>query len=173
MSLTTRAIFNASAKHDPRRQMPSNGPECHFAMRRIATLVALMGVCAAVPQCGSTPPARQSSSLSSSQSTSTTSTLSSSPSHPAPPPPAAPSPATVGPVTAAELGATWKPGCPVGPEALRRVEMNYLGFDGQTHRGELVVHKDVVADVVAIFGQLYELGYPIAKMRSVANYAGA
>ena len=39
------------------------------------------------------------------------------------------------PVTAAQLGATWKPGCPVGPEQLRRVEVNYLGFDGQTHRG--------------------------------------
>jgi D-alanyl-D-alanine carboxypeptidase len=150
--------------------MSSDGlPECRFAMRRIATLMALTGVCAAVPQCGSTPPAGQSSSLSSS----TTSTLSSSLSHPAPPPHAAPSPATVGPVTAAELGATWKPGCPVGAETLRRVEVNYLGFDGQTHRGELVVHQDVVADVIAIFGQLYELGYPIAKMRSVANYPGA
>jgi hypothetical protein len=96
---------------------------------------------------------------------------------PSPPLPAgtspAPAAATARPVTAAELGATWKPGCPVGPETLRRAEVNYLGFDGRTHRGELVVHQDVVADVVAIFGQLYELGYPIAKMRSVANYPGA
>ena len=87
--------------------------------------------------------------------------------------PAAPAAATVRPVTAAELGASWRPGCPVGPERLRRVEVNYIGFDGQTHRGELVVHEDVVADVIAIFEQLHRLRYPIAKMRAVDHYPGA
>ena len=87
--------------------------------------------------------------------------------------PAAPAAATVRPVTAAELGASWRPGCPVGPERLRRVEVNYIGFDGQTHRGELVVHEDVVADVIAIFEQLHRLRYPIAKMRTVDHYPGA
>ena len=90
-----------------------------------------------------------------------------------PPPPPTLAPAAVHPVTAAELGASWRPGCPVGPDLLRRVEVNYLGFDGQTHRGELIVHRDVAADVIAILGQLYELGYPIAKMRTVADYPGA
>jgi hypothetical protein len=32
-------------------------------------------------------------------------------------------PPSVHPVTAAELGASWHPGCPVGPEQLRRVEL--------------------------------------------------
>ena len=68
---------------------------------------------------------------------------------------------------------SWRPGCPVGPERLRRVEVNYIGFDGQTHRGELVVHEDVVADVIAIFEQLHRLRYPIAKMRTVDHYPGA
>ena len=85
----------------------------------------------------------------------------------------APAPAAVHPVTTDELGATWRPGCPVGPELLRRVEVNYVGFDGQTHRGELVVHQDVVADVIAIFEQLHRMGYPIAKMQTVADYPGA
>ncbi len=82
-------------------------------------------------------------------------------------------PAAIHPVTEAELGATWRPGCPVGPDQLRLVEVNYLGFDGQTHRGELVVHQDVVADVIAIFGQLYEMAYPIARMQTVDHYPGA
>ena len=85
----------------------------------------------------------------------------------------APVPAAVEPVTVAELGATWRPGCPVGPELLRRVEVDYVGFDGQTHRGELVVHQDVVADVIAIFEQLQRIGYPIARMRTVDHYPGA
>ena len=86
------------------------------------------------------------------------------------PPPAA---ATIQPVTAADLGASWRPGCPLDPRHLRRVEVNYLGFDGQTHRGELIVHEDLAAEVVAIFEQLLQLRYPIEKVRTVDNYPGA
>jgi hypothetical protein len=62
--------------------------------------------------------------------------------------------ATVQPVTAAELGASWRPGCPVGPEQLRRVGVDHIGFDGQTHRGQLIVHEELVSQVIAIFEQL-------------------
>lgn len=79
----------------------------------------------------------------------------------------------VHPVTANELGATWRPGCPVGPEHLRRVEVGYVGFDGRDHRGELVVHEELVADVLAIFGDLRRQRYPIATMRNPAGYPGA
>jgi hypothetical protein len=137
--------------------------------RDIATLLGLTLMGASLVNCSSPPAAEGPSSSSSSSPITTTRTTSAAPS----PPPTAPAPASVDPVTTAELGATWKPECPVGPELLRRVEVNYLGFDGQTHRGELIVHEDVVADAIAIFGQLYELGYPIAKMRSVAGYPGA
>jgi hypothetical protein len=82
-------------------------------------------------------------------------------------------PATVDRVTAAELGATWRPGCPVGPEQLRRVEVDHLGFDGQTHRGALVVHESLVAQVIAIFDQLYRIRYPIERMRTVDHYPRA
>lgn len=82
-------------------------------------------------------------------------------------------PATVNRVTAADLGATWHPGCPVGPEQLRRVELDHLGFDGQTHRGTLVVHENLVPQVIAIFGQLYRMGYPIERMRTVDHYSRA
>ncbi|WP_019971010.1 M15 family metallopeptidase [Mycobacterium sp. 141] len=82
-------------------------------------------------------------------------------------------PASVNRVTAADLGATWRPGCPVGPEQLRRVELDYLGFDGQPHRGALVVHEDLVPQVIAIFEQLYRMGYPIERMRTVDHYSRA
>lgn len=80
-------------------------------------------------------------------------------------------PASVNRVTAADLGATWRPGCPVGPEQLRRVELDYLGFDGQPHRGALVVHEDLVPQVIAIFEQLYRMGYPIERMIAVPLFA--
>jgi hypothetical protein len=108
----------------------------------------------------------------------------------APPPPPAPSPsssalapppsapparasATVEAVTAAELGASWRPGCPVEPTRLRRVSVDHIGFDGQTHRGEVIVNEELVADVVAIFDRLYRLRYPIERIRTVDHYRNA
>lgn len=130
----------------------------------------LTALSATLLQCGRTPQAEQTTSSPALARPSPTPTPS-----PEPPPsePPAPPPPTVHPVTADELGASWRPGCPVGPEQLRRVELDYVGFDGQTHRGELIVHQDLVADVIAVFEQLQNLGYPIAKMQSVVNYPGA
>ena len=101
---------------------------------------------------------------------------------PAPPPsspivtttaPQTPRPPVVSPVSAAELGSTWRPGCPVDPADLRRVEVDYLGFDGAVHRGALVVHRDLADQVGAIFADLLALRYPIERMRTVEHYPGA
>ncbi|MCI2416099.1 M15 family metallopeptidase [Saccharopolyspora sp. K220] len=81
--------------------------------------------------------------------------------------------ATVHPVTAAELGATWHPGCPVEPSQLRRVELSHIGFDGRTHLGQLVVNQDRVPQVIDAFEQLYRIRYPIEKIRTVDHYPGA
>ena len=85
----------------------------------------------------------------------------------------APAAVTIQPVSAADLGPSWRPGCPVDPRHLRRVQINHLGFDGQIHRGDLIVHEDLAAEVVAIFEQLLQLRYPIEKIRTVDNYPGA
>ena len=53
--------------------------------------------------------------------------------------------ATIAPVTAAQLGRSWHPGCPVGPSQLRGLFVSYVGFDGRAHRGELVVNRAVRA----------------------------
>jgi hypothetical protein len=67
----------------------------------------------------------------------------------------------------------WRPGCPVEPARLRRVDVDHIGFDGQTQRGELIVHEDLVPEVITIFEQLYQLGYPIEKIRTVDHYPAA
>lgn len=61
----------------------------------------------------------------------------------------------------------------MGPAQLRRVRVNHIGFDARTHRGELIVHEQLVTQVVAVFEQLYSLGYPIEKMRPAGDYPGA
>lgn len=125
-----------------------------FIRRAVAALVAVLAVGTALVQCASAPP----------------------PPTPAAPPTAAGPPqfsATAHPVTAAELGSTWHPGCPVEPGQLRRVELNHIGFDGRTHVGQLVVNQDRVPQVIAVFEELYRIRYPIEKIRTVELYPGA
>ncbi|HZT90541.1 MAG TPA: M15 family metallopeptidase [Gaiellaceae bacterium] len=76
-------------------------------------------------------------------------------------------------VTAALLGKSWRPGCPVGPSQLRRVYVSYVGFDGRAHRGELVVDAAVVRDVEAVFSRLYAARFPVHRMRPVSAYGGS
>lgn len=82
---------------------------------------------------------------------------------------------TVGPITpelAARMSSSWRDGCPVPLADLRYVTVTYRGFDGATATGELVVHADVAESVVAVFGELFALGYPVRSMRLVDDFGG-
>jgi hypothetical protein len=76
------------------------------------------------------------------------------------------------PVTAAELPYTWRPGCPVGPSALRLLHMDYWGFDGRPHVGAMVVNATVVAAVTSVFQRLYDDRFPLAEMVPEDAYHG-
>lgn len=78
----------------------------------------------------------------------------------------------VRPVTRAELGGSWRPGCPVGPDELRAVSVRYVGFDGAAHLGTIVVAASVAANAQGIFSRLYLLRFPIARITPVAAYEG-
>jgi hypothetical protein len=81
--------------------------------------------------------------------------------------------ATVGPVSRAELGASWHPGCPVAPAQLRRVTVPYRGFDGKAHRGVLVVNVSVASTVGSIFERLFRERFPIRRMTPISAYGGS
>jgi len=66
----------------------------------------------------------------------------------------------------------WRPGCPAGRAQLRRVSVPYVGFDGATHEGVLVVHADVAASVVRIFTRLHDARFPIRGMAPIEAYDG-
>jgi hypothetical protein len=70
-----------------------------------------------------------------------------------------------------EVGA-WHRGCPVQRKNLRRLEINHVGFDGEVHRGVLVVRGDVVASVTRIFTRLFEARFPIFSMRPIEDFNG-
>lgn len=80
---------------------------------------------------------------------------------------------SVAPVTAAELSASWRPGCPVAPEKLRTVTVSFVDFAGAPSTGRLVVHADVAAAVVAVFAQLYAQRFPVARMEPVEAFGGS
>jgi hypothetical protein len=75
-------------------------------------------------------------------------------------------------VTAASLGKSWHPGCPVDPAHLRAVALTYWGFDRRAHTGTLVVNVDAVSPVVAAFRAIYSARFPIRQMRPIAAYGG-
>jgi hypothetical protein len=77
------------------------------------------------------------------------------------------------PVTAVQLGRSWRPGCPVGPAELRTVRVSYVGFDGRAHAGSLVVNRRVTADVATVFRRLYAARFPIRRMTPIAAYGGS
>ncbi len=67
---------------------------------------------------------------------------------------------------------SWHEGCPTPITQLSYLRLSYLGVDGKPHQGELVVHRDLAGEVVAIFKALYEQRFPIEKMQLIDAYAG-
>ena len=81
--------------------------------------------------------------------------------------------ASVAPVSALQLGRSWHPACPVGPARLRRLRISFVGFDGRSHTGELVVAAAVTQEVTTVFRRLYDDRFPIRRMRPVSAYGGS
>ncbi|HYP55684.1 MAG TPA: M15 family metallopeptidase [Solirubrobacterales bacterium] len=67
-------------------------------------------------------------------------------------------------------GVSWRPGCPVGFADLRLVTAAHWGFDGEARRGRLVVHREHARPILRVMRRLYELRFPIRRMRLVDAY---
>jgi hypothetical protein len=83
--------------------------------------------------------------------------------------------ATVRPIDAAlatRMRWSWRAGCPVPLSGLRYVRLTFHGFDGRAHRGELVVRRGLAPTVVTAFRRLWDIGFPIRRMRLVDVYRG-
>lgn len=69
-------------------------------------------------------------------------------------------------------GVSWRPGCPVPLEELRLLRLRHYDLQGAIQQGELVAHRDVAAELVEIFGALFDARFPIARMQRVEAYGG-
>ncbi|WP_432535502.1 M15 family metallopeptidase [Kineococcus arenarius] len=76
-------------------------------------------------------------------------------------------------VSAADLAASWRPGCPVPPEDLRAVTVTHTDFTGASRLGRIVVHADVAQAVADVFADLYAQRFPIASVRPVEAFGGS
>lgn len=63
-------------------------------------------------------------------------------------------------------------GCP-GFDALVRLRITHLDFEGRVQQGELDVARDVAPDLLEVFRELFELRFPIARVRPIHHYDGS
>ena len=82
----------------------------------------------------------------------------------------------LGPVPAAVAErmrqSSWRPGCPVAIADLAHLRLSHWGRDGAVHEGELIVHREIAAEVLGIFKALFEQRFPVEKMRLIEAYQG-
>ena len=69
-----------------------------------------------------------------------------------------------------KAGNTYKDDCIVPRKDLRYLLVLHKDKDGNTHQGEMVVHKLIAEDVLEIFEELYDANYPIERMVLPGNY---
>lgn len=61
-------------------------------------------------------------------------------------------------------------GCTTPRDDLRLLHLLHRNFAGQTQIGEMICHKAIAADLLAIFRELYDAGYPIEKVLLIDEY---
>ncbi|HET9309978.1 MAG TPA: M15 family metallopeptidase [Actinomycetota bacterium] len=77
----------------------------------------------------------------------------------------------IGPATRELMtGRSWRPGCPVGFADLRIVRLRFWGFDRRAHTGRMVVHRWYADEMARVFRKLYDVRFPIRRMRLVDRY---
>ena len=80
--------------------------------------------------------------------------------------------ATIKTVTAQDLYASWRPGCPVSVEQLRAIDVRHFGNDGAVHTGRLIVAANLADGMVDILHDLYDARFPIERMEPIDVYGG-
>ena len=67
-------------------------------------------------------------------------------------------------------GKSFPADCKTPREELRYLTVLHMGFDGEVHQGELVLHESIAAEILDIMKQLYLHDYPIEQMHLIDDY---
>lgn len=68
---------------------------------------------------------------------------------------------------------SWRSGCPVELRELSYLLISHWGYDGNIHKGELIVNKKIAEEVLDIFKALFENRFPIERMGLISSYKGS
>jgi hypothetical protein len=68
------------------------------------------------------------------------------------------------------IGRNWHPGCPVGLDDLRHVQVRYWDFKGRIRSGPLIVHEMLARDVLGVFHRLFRAGFRIHRIKLPPAY---
>ncbi len=68
------------------------------------------------------------------------------------------------------IGKSWHSGCPVGRSQLSYMQVNYWGFDGYVHRGEIIFRSTKKTAFVNAFTKLFNAKIPIRAMYLVDRF---
>jgi len=55
-------------------------------------------------------------------------------------------------------------------DELRYLTVLHVGYDGLVHEGEIIVNQLIAEEVLEIFRQLYDIGFPIERMEVISKY---
>jgi peptidoglycan LD-endopeptidase CwlK len=55
-------------------------------------------------------------------------------------------------------------------ESLSLIDVRYMGFDGRLHRGQLLVHRDLAAELRELFTLMEERRFPIAGVIPIVRF---
>ena len=75
-------------------------------------------------------------------------------------------------VTRKDVPKTWRPGCPVGPDSLRSIQMNYWDYHKRLQRGTLIGAAWAVPDYKYFFQRAFQTKFLIKKMYPADRYGG-
>lgn len=84
--------------------------------------------------------------------------------------------ADVQPITAETLRRmpyTWRSDSPVPLEDLCHITLLHYDFEGNVQEGEIIAHKAVADDLVAIFEQLFAVKFPLTSIKFVDEFQGS
>jgi D-alanyl-D-alanine carboxypeptidase-like protein len=90
-----------------------------------------------------------------------------------PPPPGAsvdPFGGTIGAATREDVRVSWREGCPVHWRDLSVVRVSYWGYDGERHRGAIVVHDLAAPGIRDVFESLYRQRFQVERISRVDEY---
>lgn len=67
-------------------------------------------------------------------------------------------------------GKSYPEGADISLDDLRWLHVMHYGFDGEIHEGELIVNHAIAHDTLEIFRELFDIKYPIEKIRLIDEY---